>query len=167
MKRFVVEICEGLDIDGGSVQVGVATFSTDVTVHFHLNEKTNSLDVTEAVLGVNYTHGTTNTGAALQMLYSLMFTAANGDRPDVTNIGIVLTDGGSNDKEDTQFHAFTAKSQGHVMLALGVGGWVDQTELSGIASHPATDNTFLVQTFDDLSSVVDLVTSLICDSTYT
>lgn len=164
MKSFVVEICKRLDIDSGNVQVGVATFSSDVTLQFHLNAKNSLSGVTSAVQAINYTRGTTNTGSALELLYTSMFTPANGDRPNINNVGLVLTDGGSNDKEHTQTHAAATKDAGHTMLALGIGNWVDQTELNGIASHPPTDNTFNVETFADLDSVVDTVTSLICDS---
>ena len=48
-----------------------------------------------------YIRGTTNTAAALKYVIDNMFTSANGDRASASNIIVVMTDGGSNDKSAT------------------------------------------------------------------
>ena len=50
---------------------------------------------------LSYTRGTTNTAQALDYVQNNMFSGANGDRTGVANIAVILTDGGSNDKEAT------------------------------------------------------------------
>ena len=52
-------------------------------------------DVNAAVGGIIQPQGITNTGAAINLAVA-SFTAANGDRPGVENIIMVLTDGLSN-----------------------------------------------------------------------
>ena len=54
-----------------------------------------------AVLATTYTHGRTNTGAALRYVSEQMFATSNGGRDNVPNLIIILTDGGSNDKDAT------------------------------------------------------------------
>ena len=50
-----------------------------------------------------------------------MFTADNGDRPNVPNMGIVITDGRSNDPNATKMEAAAARAKGITMVAVGVG----------------------------------------------
>ena len=51
-----------------------------------------------------------------------MFTNQNGDDPDRPNIGIVVTDGRSNDMTETWIQAINAREAGIEMIAVGVGG---------------------------------------------
>ena len=59
-----------------------------------------------AVYKMPYTKGNTNTAAALSYVRNNMFTSGNGDRGDVPNVVFVITDGGSNNKKDTQNEAY-------------------------------------------------------------
>ena len=45
--------------------------------------------------------GTTNTAAAIEYIINKMFKPEFGDRPGVPNYAIIITDGGSNNKEQT------------------------------------------------------------------
>ena len=57
---------------------------------------TTSRDVMAAVDRIPYIYGSTNTADALKSMSEVMFTPANGDRPDAPNVCILLTDGVSN-----------------------------------------------------------------------
>ena len=70
-------------------------------VEFFLNDLDSRLLVQEAIDGVRYYRGSTNTALALQMVREQVFNEQNGDRPRVRNIAVVLTDGGSNNYPDT------------------------------------------------------------------
>ena len=48
-----------------------------------------------------YTMGTTNTAAALAMMRTDHFTSGHGDRSNMPNVGVIVTDGRSNDKDQT------------------------------------------------------------------
>jgi len=41
----------------------------------------------------------TNTSSALNVMHRVVFSPLNGDRPDVNNVGIVITDGQSDDRQ--------------------------------------------------------------------
>ena len=163
MKNFVAAVSEKLDIENGNVRVGLVTFNSEVYVQFNLGDKSTSSEVVTAITATVYTHGTTNTGGALQTVYSTMLTPANGDRQTVPNIIVVMTDGGSNDKNETQKHARQAKKLGNTILSLGVGDWLDQQELQTMASHPSKSNTINVESFDDLNNVIPQVLTAICN----
>ena len=51
-----------------------------------------------SIKGTNYTHGTTNTAAALQSVGET-FSTARATRPDVKDVLIIITDGASDDKQ--------------------------------------------------------------------
>lgn len=52
-----------------------------------------------------------------------------GDRPDVPNVGVVITDGKSNEPEATWNEAMQARDRGIEMIAVGVGNSVRVSEL--------------------------------------
>lgn len=63
-----------------------------------------------AVESVRYTRGTTNTAGALNFVRNSMFNSGSGDRSNSPNIVVVMTDGGSNDREKTQEEAYKVGS---------------------------------------------------------
>lgn len=96
-----------------------------------------------------------------------MFTGGNGDRSSVPNVAIVLTDGGSDDKDSTVSEALLAKTSGIHIITLGVGKWIDEFELMSIASHPWQSHLWGVDNFRDLDDFVDDTRDAICNSEYT
>jgi len=50
-----------------------------------------------------------------------MFTSSHGDRPNNRNVGIVLTDGESNDRAKTFREAVANRNKNIEMIAIGVG----------------------------------------------
>ena len=52
----------------------------------------------EQIQNLDYTRGTTNTGAALRFAIDNLFNSNNGDRDGILDVAVVLTDGGSNEK---------------------------------------------------------------------
>ena len=70
-----------------------ARFSTVASVRFHLNEYTDKTAMYAAVDDIFYDEGNTNIADALETSRTLMFTRRNGDRFNVPDIGILITDG--------------------------------------------------------------------------
>ena len=91
-----------------------------------------------------------------------MFTAANGDRPGVPNVAIVITDGDSNDREQTVQAAVKAKQADIDIVSIGIGGWVNVDELDAIAGFPSSTHKILVDDFNKLAAWVDPVKDTVC-----
>lgn len=71
---------------------------------------------------LRYTAGKTNTGAALNLVWTQMFTVENGDRIDVPNFAIVITDGQSNvNPEQTLPEAIKTRLAGIQIIVVSVG----------------------------------------------
>lgn len=47
----------------------------------------------EHVKNIPYIRGSTNTGEAIEVMFSTMFTPKGGDRNGIPNVAIVVTDG--------------------------------------------------------------------------
>lgn len=75
--------------------MSLVQFSDNAAVRFNLNQYRRREDVLQNVQMMPYTRGRTNTAAALQLLRTQVFTSANGDRFEVPNYAVLITDGES------------------------------------------------------------------------
>ncbi|XP_033728449.1 collagen alpha-1(XII) chain-like [Pecten maximus] len=163
MLSFLKTFLQHEDIDSGNVRVGVVTYSTAVSVQFHLNEHTSRHDIEKAIDSIPYQFGNTNTAGGLRTMHHVMFTSDHGDRPDAENICIILTDGVSNiDHTLTIPEANSAKDSGIRIYAIGIG-LLETEELDGIASLPTGEHSFNVDDFSELDNLHDAVFESTCE----
>jgi len=101
-KSFLAHLVGRLDIDSGSTRVGLVTYSSAIGSSFNLNIYSTISSVQAAILSLSYTGGATYTADALAYVRTTMLTSAAGDRSNVPNVIVVLTDGQSQDAADTQ-----------------------------------------------------------------
>ncbi len=97
-----------------------------------------------------------------------LFKQENGDRPEVDDLAIVITDGVSTrDRHLTSPYAREAKERGIRILAVGIGPDINIEELESIASPPGeeTEQTvFQVSDFDKLADIVPGLVQETCDT---
>jgi hypothetical protein len=89
-----------------------------------------------------------------------------GHRPGVPKIGIVVTDGNSNNRQLTASEADKARKDGITMFAIGVGRGINDNELHAIATDPDSQYTFRADSFDALTSLKGSLSSKTCQRTY-
>lgn len=148
-------------------QVGLLTFSDDTKVEFNLNTYTGRYQIRDGV-SFPYRRGGTNTAAALRAMRTKMFRSETGDRPNIQNIGILITDGKSASKEATFKEAVSNRQAGIHMISIGVGvsnNQYAQQELRGISSDPDDSNLINVQKFSDLPNITANIINLTCKNT--
>ncbi|KAK6961154.1 collagen alpha-1(XIV) chain, partial [Biomphalaria glabrata] len=161
---FVKDLLSKTDIDSGDVRVGLITYSNEVSQEFYLNSAFTKREILELVDDVKYNFGSTNTAEALEIMRNVMFSPEKGDRADVSNIAIVLTDGVSAvNAERTVPNARLAHDDGIHIFTIGVG-LSDTRELEGIATPPASQNSFKVDNFDELEYMDGLIFASACYS---
>lgn len=162
MKSFVKKFLHSANIDGGDVRVGVLSYSTSVTIEFQLNKFSSKQQLFDDVDKIPWRYGSTNTADGLKTMHETMFTEANGDRLDVPNICIIMTDGVSNiNYQRTIPEAKAARKKGIHIYAIGIN-LQDFAELNGIASQPASVNAFAVNTFDELEGLDEKIFAAVC-----
>ncbi|XP_059165052.1 uncharacterized protein LOC131947771 [Physella acuta] len=163
-KEFMKDLLVEADIDNGNVRVGAVVFSDADYIQFHLDKHKTKAELFQAISAIPYISGWTNTADGLRTMRTTMFSLEHGDRPNITNIAVVITDGQSNrNSERTIPEADAAKAQGIPIYAIGVGGGVTD-ELDNMASKPLEDYRFGVTDYKQLKNLRHKLFSVICSS---
>ncbi|XP_035857959.1 matrilin-4 isoform X4 [Sander lucioperca] len=145
MRKFMIDILSTLDIGLNATRVGVVQYSSQLRNEFSL--KTHAkLDA--MVKGINeiipLAQGTM-TGLAIKYIMNSAFIAEEGDRPQVPNVAVIVTDGRPQDRVAEV--AAEAREKGIEIYAVGVAR-ADMASLRAMASPPFEDHVFLVESFD-------------------
>ena len=82
------------------VRIGLVKFSNRGNLVFTLNRYNTSRDIERAIKDMSYSGGLTNTAGGIRKALDEIFTTEGGDRPNVANTMIVVTDGASNVEDD-------------------------------------------------------------------
>ena len=114
----------------------------------------------------NVSRGTTNTADALRMARTSIFSQGVGDRPNAVNLAIVITDGSSNQPEETVKEARLARGRGVHLISVGIGNWLDKYELRSIASYPTELNLISVENFNSISTIRGTIKDAVCNSKF-
>lgn len=115
MKSFVSQLINKMDMESGNVRVGLLSFSSSVYVTVNLNAHTSRAAVRAALDNMRYSGERTNTSDALAHVRRVMLQQDAGDRANVPNVVVVLTDGGSNNKRATLVSFLTAVIHAHTL----------------------------------------------------
>ncbi|KAL3856134.1 hypothetical protein ACJMK2_015327 [Sinanodonta woodiana] len=159
--EFVKHLVNAFDVGQGKTRIGAINFSNRHMTEFHLNSYDSKKDILNAVSNVQYTAGDmTNTFDALRLLRTEAFTAVNGDRSDIPNIAILLTDGESSNMASTVKEAKLTREAGVTIFGIGIGDKIKKEELEQIASSPTSDYMHILESFTALQAG-DLVKRII------
>ncbi|CAG5136835.1 unnamed protein product, partial [Candidula unifasciata] len=165
VKNFTQETIKDLSVDSGLYRIGVITFSDSSRVQFQLNTYTTRQEIFDAIQKIPYVYGRTHTAEALRRVRTEMFTVRNGDRPDVPNLLVVVTDGQSNiNHEQTLPEARQIKAAGATIVTVAIG-LEKNYEIQGLTSPPLDENIVEVTDFDGLSRLSRLIVAPLCSDT--
>lgn len=166
LLQFVVNIVNHLNIGEDATRVGVVRFSDKGQNIFLLGDYYHKQYVVDTIARIGYIGGAnTNTSGGLYIMRTEQFTVANGDRPAVQNIAIVVTDGSSTGNQELAIlEAELARKQGIKVYSVGITNAVNEAELKAMASVPQElDQNYWVSTdFQALSNIVDTLVTEAC-----
>ena len=132
-----------------------------------LNSSDNKDEVLKKINSMGHLDESTNTGLALFEMRTKGFSRANGDRPNVPNVAVVVTDGNPTVPDEvtgtanTKSNATAAKDQDIIIFAIGVGADVDQSILDAIASPGKTES---VVDESALVDIIDQIRAFVCEA---
>ena len=145
MLNFVRDTVSNLAVEPDMINVAVVTYSNQIRTDVPLSSNRNL--IFQQIPKISYMGGGTPTALGLDQMNRIL----QSGRKRVQKIGILLTDGASDNMNATIQAALSAK-QNHVrILAIGITSHVNFQELRAIASNE--QRVFNVESFDSLIQV--------------
>lgn len=155
---FLAQLIDLFTIGPEATKVGAVIFSEEVRLAFSLDEHMDAQSVKNAILSLEYLGETTNTPDAFRVAREQCFNRANGDRPDVRDLAIFISDGvpwPSFRRVPAIESAQSLKDISISIIAIGVTNVIDQDFLRTISSPPQIEgqNYFVAADFTVLSDI--------------
>lgn len=164
-KDFVKNVVDFFDVSRNGTHIAVIQYSTKVYPQFGLNAYYTMKDLKAAVGSIGYRGGYTRSADALDYAREVIFKEGNGARPrsqGVPRIVVFMTDGESNGRDITQ-PVLDIRQTNINVFSVGIGKNIDVKELEFIASSPAEQHVFLLDSFNDIAGFVDRLSAVSCD----
>uniref|UniRef100_A0A7N5ZQQ9 Collagen, type XIV, alpha 1a n=1 Tax=Anabas testudineus TaxID=64144 RepID=A0A7N5ZQQ9_ANATE len=160
VRLFLENLVHAFEVGIDKTRIGLAQYSGDPRIEWHLNSFSTKDAVIDAVKNLPYKGGNTLTGLALSYILENCFKPESGSRVGIPKIGILITDGKSQD--DVIPPAESLRNAGIELFAIGVKN-ADENELRSIASEPHSSHVYNVADFSIMSSIVEGLTRTVCE----
>lgn len=165
--EFLSNLVGAFTVGPDATRVGAVVFSELARLVFSLDTYTAASAVQSAILDIDYIGQTTNTPEALILTRNQCFNPATGDRPDVVNLAIIITDGlpfPSGRRQPAIDEAQVLRDTGVTMIAIGVTNVIDEDFLREMSSPPQIpdENYFTASDFAALSAITRTVVEGTC-----
>jgi Mg-chelatase subunit ChlD len=167
LLNFMVKIVDMLNIGSNQVRIGAVKFSTYAESVFHLNQYSDKTSLKAAIKDINYLDGHTNTSGGIRIMNDVEFRSGKGDRPNIQNIAIIITDGVSTrDVAQTVPEAIRARNRGIKIYSVGITKGINEKELKEMSSLPQQENKnyFKAADFRSLEKVALAIMNDACDN---
>ena len=124
---------------------GVRYQGNEAWLNFYLTNFTDVQSLRTAINNIRYLDENTNTTGGLRLMRTEIFNAANGDRPDVPNVAILITDGNpTRDVPQLPGEVATIKNLGIRIIGVGVTNEVSSQHLGLCPSRRLADKLYEV-----------------------
>ncbi len=165
--EFLTNLVRAFSIGPDATRVGAILFSEQVILQFALDTYDTAGDISTALLSTPYLGQTTNTPQALIQTRAECFSAANGDRPNVPNLAIVVTDGvpfPDSRRSPALDEAKALKDSGATVISIGITDNIDADFLREMSSPPQIEgqNYFTASDFNALTAITSRVVEGTC-----
>ena len=167
--QFIANLVRAFVIGPDASQVGAVVFSEQVFLDFPLNAFDNTEDVAQAILAIRYMGQQTNTPEALIQTRTQCFNSLNGDRRDVDNLAIIVTDGvpyPDARRQPAIEEARALRNTGALMVSVGITDVIDEDFLKEMSSQPQIlgTNYFTATDFTALDEIRKKVVEGTCET---
>jgi Mg-chelatase subunit ChlD len=161
--NFVSRVIGKIDLGSNRTRVSIVKYGSTATVVYQLDSVYNKPLLQEYVMGIPYLGDGTNTGLALQVLRENVFNVTKGDRPNVPNVAVIITDGQSYSINHTAREAQLARDAGIRLIVIGIRYKMgqNQKEMESIASSP--NDIYGVDEVSNLDSIIDILMDGTCN----
>ena len=167
--EFIAALSRAFNIGPDASRIGAVVFSEQVRLEFPLDAYDSNSDLTQAILNIPYLGSQTNTPEALVVTREQCFNPNNGDRDDVNNLAIIVTDGVPfpDFRRDPAINEARAlRNTGAAMVSVGITDVIDEDFLKEMSSPPQNlgTNYFTASDFDALEEIRKVVVEGTCET---
>ncbi|CAL1528432.1 unnamed protein product [Lymnaea stagnalis] len=166
--QFMANVTRHFNIGSDRFRFAALAFSTGVQKLFDLRTYQDTVWIDQALLDADYDAASTNIAGALKFITDDgMFNGSAGGREMAkkhVRIVVLITDGGSDNPNETIQQALALHQQHVHVVAIGVGITGGNKEFTNIVNNPR--NTFTADSYDVLNLLEMQVVNRICDSKY-
>ena len=155
--QFLSRLVDLFTIGTDATKVGAVVFSEQVRLAFSMDTYTDAQSIKDAILNLAYLGQTTNTPEGLRVTREECFNQGNGDRPNVQNLAIFISDGVPfpAERKDPAIREAEALKGVSSVIAIGVTNVIDRDLLRSISSAPQREgqNWFVALDFSELNII--------------
>ena len=167
--EFLTDLVKAFTIGPNATRIGAVVFSEDVQLEFTLSTYDTAEAIIQALLTTPYMGQTTNTPEALRVTRTQCFSPTNGDRPNIDNLAIIVTDGvpyPNNRRTPALNEARSLRNAGAAIISIGITDNIDKEFLQEMASSPQIEgqNFFTASNFDALKEIQRTVVQGTCET---
>ncbi|XP_073534842.1 uncharacterized protein [Phyllobates terribilis] len=160
-KNWLINITSSFDIGPVYTQVAVVQYSDLPRLEFPLGQHRTNQQLINALKGMKYLGGNTQTGRAIKFATENVFPSSQRTNLAKNKIAIVVTDGKSQD--EVVEIAAQARAQDIIMFAVGVGSEITKSELVAIANSPSTDYVLYAEDYTTIDRIKETMQQKICE----
>ena len=163
MRNFAAKLVDLFTIASNATRVGAVVFSENASVAFPLDAYNDAQSVKNAILTLSYLGNGTNTPKAFTVARKDCFDFAKGDRPNVQNLVIFISDGRpwpTTRTKAAKAEAQALKDANAPLIAIGVTEFIDEDFLKSVASPG--QNYFTAADFTALTPILKSVGEKTC-----
>ena len=163
LRNFVARLVDLFTIASDATRVGAVVFSESARVAFPLDAYNDAQSVKNAILTLGYLGNETNTPRAFTVTRKDCFNYAKGDRPNVQNLVIFISDGRpwpTTRTEAAKAEAQALKDADALLIAVGITEYIDEDFLKSVATPGP--NYFTAADFTALAPVLKSVGERTC-----
>ncbi|XP_034428699.1 collagen alpha-1(XXI) chain [Hippoglossus hippoglossus] len=160
-KQWLINITSQFDISSQYTQLAVIQYSDTPRLEISLGTHQGGAELIEAIQGITYLGGNTQTGRAIKFAVDHVFAASQRPSQVKNRIAVVVTDGKSQD--DVVDASMEARAQGITVFAVGVGSEITTSELVSIANKPTSTYVLYAEDYTNIDRIRDSMEQKLCE----
>ncbi|MBN3293978.1 COLA1 protein, partial [Polypterus senegalus] len=160
-KKWLINVTNGFDVGTQFTDMAVVQYSDTPRLEIHLGQYKTRQELIDAIGGIKYLGGNTQTGRAIKFATDHVFPSSTRTSPARNKIAIVVTDGKSQD--DVVDAAVEARSQNIIMFAVGVGSEITKSELVSIANKPSSAYVLFTEDYTTIEKIKEKMQQKLCE----
>jgi uncharacterized protein YegL len=149
-----------MDVEAGGVRVSFVVFGSDARVEFDFKKNKKNKKLVKSIKKALKPKTLRTKGSDVVKAFNLIQTEVllekKGDRPDIPNILIFVTDSSSSsDMTEIIKESSSMRRSGTSIFAIGIGN-ADMNEIEALANDPTSENSFMGKKYDDFIKSAEL-----------